>query len=57
MIEGGENVCDHGEELQGGETPLLLSLNFEGPVCVPMLVAERESWWVDYWKDHEIRAK
>ena len=39
------------------ETPLLLSLNFEGPLCAPMRVAERESWWVDYWKDHEIRAK
>ena len=22
-----------------------------------MRVAERESWWVDYWKDHEIREK
>ena len=22
-----------------------------------MRVAERESWWVDYWKDHEIRDK
>ena len=22
-----------------------------------MRVAEQESWWVDYWKDHEIMAK
>ena len=22
-----------------------------------MRVAEQESWWVDYWKDHEMRAK
>ena len=22
-----------------------------------MRVAERESWWVDYWKDNEIRDK
>ena len=40
-----------------GETPLLLSLNFEGPLCAPMRVAEQESWRVDYWKDHEMRAK
>ena len=33
---------------------MLLSLNFEGPLCAPMRVAERESWWVDYWKDHEV---
>ena len=56
VIEGGENVCDYGEELQGG-TPMMLSLNFEGLLCAPMRVAERESWWVDYWKDREIRAK
>ena len=35
----------------------MLSLNFEGPLCAPMRVAEQESWWLDYWKDHEIRAK
>ena len=35
----------------------MLSLNFEGPLCAPMRVAEQESWWVDYWKDHEMRAK
>ena len=40
-----------------GETPMMLSLNFEGPLCAPMRVAEQESWWVEYWKDHEIRAK
>ena len=40
-----------------GETPVLLSLNFEGPICAPMRVAELESWWVDYWKDNEIRDK
>ena len=22
-----------------------------------MSVAEPKSWWVDYWKDHEMRAK
>ena len=22
-----------------------------------MRVAEQESWWVDYWKDHEMRPK
>ena len=22
-----------------------------------MRVAEQESWWVDYWKDHEVSAK
>ena len=43
--------------MQGGETPVLLSLNFEGPICAPMRVAERESWWVDYWKDNEIMDK
>ena len=48
---------DYGKELQSGETPMLLSLNFEGPLCAPMRVAEQESWWVDYWKDHEIRDK
>ena len=36
---------------------MLLSLNFEGPICAPMRVAERESWWVDYWKDNEISDK
>ena len=50
-------MCDYGEELQEGETPLMLSLNFKGPLCAPMRVAEQESWWVDYWKDHEMRAK
>ena len=40
--------------MQGGETPMMLSLNFEGPLCAPMRVAEQESWWVDYLKDHEI---
>ena len=35
----------------------MLSLNFEGPLCAPIRVAEQESWWVDYWKDHEMRAK
>ena len=40
-----------------GATSLLLNLNFEGPLCAPMRVAEQESWWVDYWKDHEMRAK
>ena len=36
---------------------MMLSLNFEGPLCAPMRVAEQESWWVDYWKDHEMRGK
>ena len=54
---GGENACDYGEDREGGETPLLVSLNFEGPLCAPMRVAEQESWCVDYWKDHEIRSK
>ena len=57
MIERGESACDYGEELDWGETPLMLSPNFIGPVCAPMRVAEQESWWVDYWKDHEMRAK
>ena len=35
----------------------MLSLDFEGPLCAHMRVAEQESWWVDYWKDHEIRVK
>ena len=52
-----ENACDYGEELEGGETQLMFSLNSEGPSCAFMRVAEQESWWVDYWKDHEIRAK
>ena len=50
-------MCDYGDSLQGGETPVLLSLNFEGQLCAPMRVTELESWWVDYWKDHEIRDK
>ena len=36
---------------------MMLILNFEGPLCAPMRVAEQESWRVDYWKDHEMRAK
>ena len=40
-----------------GETTLMLSLNFEGQLCAPMRVAEAESWWVDYWKDHKTRPK
>ena len=35
----------------------MLSLNFEGQLCALMLVAEQKSWWVDYWKDHEMRPK
>ena len=35
----------------------MLSLNFEGPLCAPMRLAESDSWWVDYWKDHEMRPK
>ena len=38
VIEGVENACDYGEELQVGETSLMLSLNFEGPLCAPMRV-------------------
>ena len=57
VIEGCENASDYGEELEVEETPLVLSINFEGPLCAPMLVTEQESWLVDYWKDHEMRAK
>ena len=39
VIEGGENTCDFGEELEWWETPPTLSLNFEGPLCAPMRVA------------------
>ena len=34
-----------------------MHVNFEGPLIAPMLVVEPESWWVDYWKDHEMRPK
>ena len=36
---------------------MMLSLNFEAPLCEPMRVAEQDSWWVDYLKGHEYRAK
>ena len=57
VIEDGEDACDYGEEAEWVETPSMLSLNFEGPLCAHMRVAEQESLWVDYWKDHEMRAK
>ena len=50
-------MCEFGVELEGGETAHMLSLIFEGPLCAPMRLAEAESWWVDYWKDHEVRPK
>ena len=57
VIDGWENACEFGEEVEIGETPQMLNLNFEGPLCAPMRVAEAESWWMYYWKDHEMRAK
>ena len=57
VIERVEDACEFGEELEGGETAQVLSLNCEGPLCAPMRVAEAESWWVDYWKDDVMRPK
>ena len=48
VIDGGENACEFCEEVEIGDTPQMLNLNFEGPVCAPMRVVEAESWLVDY---------
>ena len=38
VIDGVENACEFGEEVEIGETPQMLNLNFEGPLYAPMRV-------------------
>ena len=45
MIKRVDDACEFVEELEWGETPPMVNLNFEGPLCAPMRVAEQESWW------------
>ena len=40
----GENACEFFKEVDRGETPQILNLSFEEPVCEPMRVVEAECW-------------